>query len=156
MFLRGTKQKCNRGVWGSLQSEDFLWELLNKLKIEPPTIDAPNPATSRKPNIDLKIRCINIRGLGVRNDIVFNQKFKAVTSAYADVYVFLEHRTPQNSFSFMLRKYRLTLLARFKTYHSISHGRGIWILIQKKCPLAISTCEEITPDIFKIILNDDI
>ena len=56
----------------------------------------------------------------------------------------------------MLRKYRLTLLARFKTYHSISHGRGIWILIHRKCPLAISTCEEITPDIFKIILNDDI
>ena len=113
-----------------------------------------SPAKQTKSKTEFIVRCVNIRGLSANSDIDFNIKFRAVTCAHADMYVFLEHRTKINSFLSLEKRQRLTL-GRYRSFFSTKTGRGIWILIQKNSKLSLSSCEELTPDVFRVTFSDD-
>ena len=114
-----------------------------------------SPAKKQKSNNDFIVRCVNIRGLSANSDIDFNIKFRAVTCTYADMYVFLEHRTSHFSLLSLQKRQRLTLGQKYRSFFSTKTGRGIWVLIQKNSKLSLSSCEEITPDVFRIIFSDE-
>ena len=80
-----------------------------------------SPAKQTKSKTEFIVRCVNIRGLSANSDIDFNIKFRAVTCAHADMYVFLEHRTKINSFLSLEKRQRLTL-GRYRSFFSTKTG----------------------------------